>query len=100
MALKGLAEVIELCRSFDCDLMFPHMTTVNQRLIELLRSSRSHVCRTACQAAGHLFDLVKDTRRPVRTIFVTLNVMRTHTLKITLYDSNEIPKNHFRFDIR
>lgn len=37
---------------------------INHRLIELLKSPRSYVCRTACQAAGHLFEHVKDTRRP------------------------------------
>nr|XP_015839444.1 PREDICTED: protein FAM179A [Tribolium castaneum] len=40
------------------------MPSIHQRLIELLKSPRSHVCRTACQAAGHLFEYVKDTRRP------------------------------------
>lgn len=66
--MKGLAEIIELCRILDPDLLFPHMTAVHQRLLELLRSSRSHVCRTACQAAGHLFESMKDTRRPVSSV--------------------------------
>lgn len=49
------------------------MTSINQRLIELLKSPRSHVCRTACQAAGHLFEYVKDTRRPVIPLKFNLN---------------------------
>ncbi|XP_017781923.1 PREDICTED: uncharacterized protein LOC108566514 [Nicrophorus vespilloides] len=40
------------------------MTVVNQRMLELLKSPRSHVCRTACQIAGHFFETMKDTRRP------------------------------------
>lgn len=63
-SLRGLVEIVEMCKSADLDLVFPHMTMVNHRLIELLKSPRSHVCRTACQAAGRLFEVVKDTRRP------------------------------------
>lgn len=72
MALKGLAEMIELCRSMDTELLYPYMTIVNQRLLELLRSPRSHVCRTACQAAGHFFECMKDTRRPVMILFIII----------------------------
>ncbi|GJQ82053.1 hypothetical protein Trydic_g6927 [Trypoxylus dichotomus] len=64
VSLRGLAEVTELCRTADAELMMPYMITINQKLIELLRSPRSHVCRTACQAAGHLFESMKDTRGP------------------------------------
>lgn len=46
------------------------MTTINQRLVELIKSPRSHVCRTACQAIGHLFECIKDTRRPVSIYLV------------------------------
>ncbi|KAF2894557.1 hypothetical protein ILUMI_11620 [Ignelater luminosus] len=64
ISLRGLAEMTELCRIMDADFLFPHMTAVNQKLLELLRSPRSHVCRTACQAAGHFFESMKDTRKP------------------------------------
>ncbi|XP_049820723.1 TOG array regulator of axonemal microtubules protein 2-like [Aethina tumida] len=40
------------------------MTSVNQKLIVLLKSSRSQVCLSACQTAGHLFEHVADTGRP------------------------------------
>ncbi|ENN82168.1 hypothetical protein YQE_01456, partial [Dendroctonus ponderosae] len=40
------------------------MTVINQRIIDMLKSSRSHVCRTTCKAIGHLFEYIKDTRRP------------------------------------
>ncbi|CAG9824001.1 unnamed protein product [Phaedon cochleariae] len=63
-ALRGLAEVVEICRLVDSELVFPHMTIINQRLVELIKSPRSHVCRTSCQAVGHLFEFIKDTRRP------------------------------------
>lgn len=61
----------ELCRIMDVDLLFPHMTAVNQKLLELLRSPRSHVCRTACQAVGHFFESIKDTRKPVSGTYTT-----------------------------
>ncbi|CAH0559328.1 unnamed protein product [Brassicogethes aeneus] len=63
ISLRGLLDIVELCKNKEKDI-YPHMTSINQRLIELLRSPRSHVCRTACQAAGHLFEYIKDTRRP------------------------------------
>ncbi|XP_060523716.1 TOG array regulator of axonemal microtubules protein 2-like isoform X2 [Cylas formicarius] len=64
IALRGLAEIVEICRVTDSDFVYPHMTSINQRIIDLLKSPRSHVCRTTCQATGHLFEYVKDTRRP------------------------------------
>ncbi|XP_044262215.1 uncharacterized protein LOC123009763 isoform X2 [Tribolium madens] len=64
LALRGLADIVEICRVIDIDLIYDYMPSIHQRLIELLKSPRSHVCRTACQAAGHLFEYVKDTRRP------------------------------------
>lgn len=65
LTLRGLAEIVEICRTVDTDIVYPHMTTINQRIIDMLKSSRSHVCRTTCNAVGHLFEYVKDTRRPV-----------------------------------
>nr|CAI5851108.1 unnamed protein product [Callosobruchus analis] len=65
LALRGLAEVVEICRLVEPEIVLPHMTTINQKMVELIKSQRSHVCRTACQAVGHLFEYVKDTRRPV-----------------------------------
>lgn len=53
------------------------MTAVNQRLLQLLRSPRSHVCRTACQAAGHLFESMKDTRRPEFDDIVDILLFKT-----------------------
>ncbi|XP_031334614.1 uncharacterized protein LOC116164557 isoform X2 [Photinus pyralis] len=64
VALNGLAEITELCQDIKPDAIYPHMTNINQKLLELLRSPRSHVTRTACQIAGRLFELMKDTRRP------------------------------------
>ncbi|XP_044761953.1 uncharacterized protein LOC123319159 isoform X2 [Coccinella septempunctata] len=75
--IQGLAEIIDCCRMVDVELIFPHMTTINQKLIELLRSPRSHVCRTACQAAGHLFEFVRDTRRPEFDEVVDLLLFKT-----------------------
>lgn len=48
-----------------------YMTSVNQKLIVLLKSSRSQVCLSACQTAGHLFEHVADTGRPVSVQFMT-----------------------------
>ncbi|CAG9858656.1 unnamed protein product [Phyllotreta striolata] len=64
LALRGLAEIIEICKTAEPELILPHMTIVNQKLISLIKSPRSHVSRTACQATGHIFEYVKDTRRP------------------------------------
>ncbi|KRT82950.1 hypothetical protein AMK59_3293 [Oryctes borbonicus] len=74
ISLRALAEVTELCRTADAETMMPHMITINQKLIELLRSPRSHVCRTACQAAGHLFESMKDTRGPVSNCYYKYRV--------------------------
>ncbi|KAL1505537.1 hypothetical protein ABEB36_005081 [Hypothenemus hampei] len=64
LALRGLAEIVEICRTADINMVYPHMTVINQRMIDMLKSSRSHICRTTCKAVGHLFEYVKDTRRP------------------------------------
>ncbi|RZB40601.1 protein FAM179B-like, partial [Asbolus verrucosus] len=77
IALRGLAEIVEICRLVDVDLVYDYMSSINQRLIELLKSPRSHVCRTACQAAGHLFEYIKDTRRPEFDDIVDLLLHKT-----------------------
>ncbi|XP_050309232.1 uncharacterized protein LOC126745438 [Anthonomus grandis grandis] len=64
VSLRGLAEIVEICRTTEADIVYPHMTVINQRVIEMLKSPRSHVCRTTCKAVGHLFEYLKDTRRP------------------------------------
>lgn len=60
-ALKHIADISDKC---DQEIMFPYMPEINQRLIRLMQSPRSHVCRTSCQIAGRLFQTVGDTRRP------------------------------------
>nr|CAH7731927.1 unnamed protein product [Callosobruchus chinensis] len=81
LALRGLAEVVEICRLVEPDIVLPHMTTINQKMVELIKSQRSHVCRTACQAVGHLFEYVKDTRRPVRYFQLLLQEFNGHPSK-------------------
>ncbi|XP_018327660.1 uncharacterized protein LOC108738645 [Agrilus planipennis] len=88
-ALKGLAELTELCKCVDLENIYSHMPVINQRLIELLRSPRSHVCRTACQAAGHFFEFVKDTRRPEFDDIVNILLFKTaDTNKFIRKDAN------------
>lgn len=65
ISLRGLAEVVEITRLIDANLTDNYMSCIYQKVIDLLRSPRSHVCRIACQAVGHLFEYVKDTRKPV-----------------------------------
>ncbi|KAJ8979932.1 hypothetical protein NQ317_003674 [Molorchus minor] len=89
VALRGLAEIVEMCRILDADFAYPHMTVINQRLIELMKSPRSHVCRTACQAVGHLFEYVKDTRRPEFDEIVDTLLCRTADAnKFIRHDAN------------
>ncbi|XP_072395474.1 uncharacterized protein [Diabrotica undecimpunctata] len=64
ISLRGLGEIIELCKVIEIESIYPHMTMINQRLVDLIKSSRSHVSRYSCQALGHLFEYAKDTRRP------------------------------------
>ncbi|KAF7270335.1 hypothetical protein GWI33_016697 [Rhynchophorus ferrugineus] len=88
-ALRGLAEIVEICRTSDTEFTYPHMTTINQRIIELLKSPRSHVCRTTCQAVGHLFEYVKDTRRPEFDEIVDSLLCRTaDSNKFIRHDAN------------
>jgi hypothetical protein len=75
--LRGLADIVKICRVIDKDFIYDYMNSINQRLIELLKSPRSHVCRTACQAAGHLFEYVRDTRRPEFDDIVNLLLFKT-----------------------
>ncbi|XP_068911931.1 uncharacterized protein [Tenebrio molitor] len=77
VALRGLADIVKICRVIDKDFIYDYMNSINQRLIELLKSPRSHVCRTACQAAGHLFEYVRDTRRPEFDDIVNLLLFKT-----------------------
>ncbi|CAH2006601.1 unnamed protein product [Acanthoscelides obtectus] len=89
LALRGLAEVVEICRLVEPDIILPHMTTINQKLVELIKSPRSHVCRTACQAIGHMFEYVKDTRRPeFDEIVDTLLAKTADANKFTRQDAN------------
>ncbi|XP_022904449.1 uncharacterized protein [Onthophagus taurus] len=77
IALRGLAEITELCKATDSSTMMQYMTSINQRLLQLLKNPRSHVCRTACQAAGHLFESMKDTRGPEFNDIVDLLLSKT-----------------------
>lgn len=65
--MKALVQLSETLSSIDRSTLLEYMPVVNQRVLEFLRSPRSHVCRTGCQVAGRLFAEVKDTRRPVCT---------------------------------
>ncbi|CAG9765231.1 unnamed protein product [Ceutorhynchus assimilis] len=89
VALRGLAEVLEICRTCDVNIVYPHMTIINQRIIDMLKSSRSHVCRTTCKAIGHLFEYVKDTRRPEFDEIVDTLLCRTaDSNKFIKHDAN------------
>ncbi|XP_030767623.1 uncharacterized protein LOC115891312 [Sitophilus oryzae] len=89
VALRGLAEIVEISRTRETQFVYPHMTIINQRIIELLKSSRSHVCRTTCQAVGHLFEYVKDTRRPEFDEIVDSLLCRTaDSNKFIRHDAN------------
>lgn len=64
VALAALKKIANLSEKLDQESMYPYMPEINQRLIQLIQSPRSHVCRTSCQIAGQLFHTVGDTRRP------------------------------------
>ncbi|KAH1020614.1 hypothetical protein HUJ04_010243 [Dendroctonus ponderosae] len=88
-SLRGLVDIIELCRTVDTNIIYPHMTVINQRIIDMLKSSRSHVCRTTCKAIGHLFEYIKDTRRPEFDEIVDTLLCRTaDSNKFIRHDAN------------
>ncbi|GLV31114.1 FER tyrosine kinase [Carabus blaptoides fortunei] len=77
ISMKALVELSESLSTIDRSTLLEYMPVVNQRVLEFLRSPRSHVCRTGCQVAGKLFAEVKDTRRPEFDAIVELLLTKT-----------------------
>ncbi|XP_056635850.1 TOG array regulator of axonemal microtubules protein 1-like [Diorhabda sublineata] len=88
-SLRGLADIIELCEYLGPESIRPHMTIINQRLTELIKSPRSHVSRSSCQAVGHIFKYIKDTRGPeFNELIDTLLCKCADSSKFIRHDAN------------
>ncbi|XP_058456065.1 uncharacterized protein LOC131433189 [Malaya genurostris] len=62
--LNGIRELIETASKIDWKKYEKHMTIINRKMIDFLKSPRSSLCRSACQAIGELFREAKSTKRP------------------------------------
>lgn len=76
-ALEALKELTVFSKNCSIDLIYPYMPEVNQALIQLLQSPRSHVCRMCCQIAGEIFKAIGDVRRPEFDDLVELLLNKT-----------------------
>ncbi|XP_055596539.1 uncharacterized protein LOC129746708 [Uranotaenia lowii] len=64
VSLNGIRELMEAARQVDWKQHEKHITIINRKMIDFLKSPRSSLCRSACQATGELFREVKSTKRP------------------------------------
>ncbi|XP_058811967.1 uncharacterized protein LOC131676716 [Topomyia yanbarensis] len=62
--LHGIRELMETASQIDWKKYEKHMTIINRKMIDFLKSPRSSLCRSACQATGELFREAKSTKRP------------------------------------
>ncbi|KAK6628889.1 hypothetical protein RUM43_002706 [Polyplax serrata] len=100
--VNSLKEIVQLSR-FHPQILEPSMVLVYRALIVLLKSFRSVVARTACQASNELFATMANTQRPEFDEVVGLLLQKTaDTNKVVRRDANEaldtmilnIPPNH------
>jgi hypothetical protein len=63
---NGLQMFMTLAKDKRWDRKVPEkfISTINRKLIDLLRSPRSNLCRKACEASGDFFEVTKCTKRP------------------------------------
>lgn len=64
VSLQGICELMESAEQIDWKQYEKHMTMINRKMIDFLKSPRSSLCRSACQATGELFRVAKSTKRP------------------------------------
>nr|XP_029723445.1 uncharacterized protein LOC109414890 [Aedes albopictus] len=64
VTLQGIRELMDTANQIDWKKHEKHMTVINRKMIDFLKSPRSSLCRSACQAAGELFREAKSTKRP------------------------------------
>ncbi|XP_001648160.2 uncharacterized protein LOC5563844 [Aedes aegypti] len=64
VSLQGIRELMDTANQIDWKKHEKHMTIINRKMIDFLKSPRSSLCRSACQAAGELFREAKSTKRP------------------------------------
>ncbi|XP_055523115.1 uncharacterized protein LOC129717279 [Wyeomyia smithii] len=62
--LQGIRELMETASQMDWKKYEKDITIINRKLIDYLKSPRSSLCRSACQATGELFREAKSTKRP------------------------------------
>ncbi|XP_053698651.1 uncharacterized protein LOC128745599 [Sabethes cyaneus] len=62
--LQGIRELMETASQVDWKKYEKYITIINRKLIDFLKSPRSSLCRSACQATGELFREAKSTKRP------------------------------------
>ncbi|XP_075236454.1 TOG array regulator of axonemal microtubules protein 2-like [Lycorma delicatula] len=87
--MQGFGTLVQVSRTEPL-LLEPHMTKVNQMLCTLLRTTRSHVARYACQACKELFRTMQSTTRPEFDEIVQSLLQRTaDTNKFIRHDAND-----------
>ncbi|XP_062540221.1 uncharacterized protein LOC134208176 [Armigeres subalbatus] len=64
VSLHGIRELMDTASQIDWKKYEKHMTIINRKMIDFLKSPRSSLCRSACQATGELFREAKSTKRP------------------------------------
>lgn len=64
VSLQGIRDLMETANHVDWKKHEKHVTIINRKMIDFLKSPRSSLCRSACQAAGELFREAKSVRRP------------------------------------
>ncbi|XP_065074241.1 uncharacterized protein LOC135698278 [Ochlerotatus camptorhynchus] len=64
VSLQGIRELMKDASHIDWKQHEKHMAMINRKMIDFVKSPRSSLCRTACQATGELFREAKSTIRP------------------------------------
>ncbi|XP_069674565.1 TOG array regulator of axonemal microtubules protein 2-like [Periplaneta americana] len=89
IVLQAVHDIVQISR-YNPPLLEPHMSLINRILCQLLKSLRSHVTRTACQAARELFRTMQNTQRPEFDEVVSSLLLRTADMnRFIRQDSNE-----------
>lgn len=88
-SVNALKEIVQISR-FQPEVIEPSMVLVYRRLISLLKSFRSIVARTACQASNELFATMANSQRPEFDEVVNILLQKTaDTNKAVRQDANE-----------
>ncbi|XP_055615883.1 uncharacterized protein LOC129761990 [Toxorhynchites rutilus septentrionalis] len=78
--LHGIYELMEVAGQVNWKKYEKHMTIINRKMIDFLKSPRSSLCRSACQATGELFREAKSTKRPEFDEIVDILLCKTADL--------------------